>query len=88
MAGLDYLERHECFARRGTDGVNVIPAEGFVGGAYMHEMARSGDPHLHTHVVIANRVRAADGRWTAPDMRARLRRGEDGGNHRRGGAAR
>jgi hypothetical protein len=33
-------------------------------------MARSGDPHLHTHVVIANRVRAADGRWTAPDMRA------------------
>lgn len=68
-AGLDYLERHECFARRGTDGVNVIPAEGFVGGAFTHEMARSGDPHLHTHVVIANRVRAADGRWTAPDMR-------------------
>ncbi len=68
-AGLDYLERHECFARRGTDGINVIPAEGFVGGAYTHELARSGDPHLHTHVVIANRVRAADARWTAPDMR-------------------
>ncbi len=68
-AGLDYLERHECFARRGTDGVDVVPAEGFVGGMYMHEMARSGDPHLHTHVVIANRVLAADGRWTAPDMR-------------------
>lgn len=70
LSGLDYLERHECFARRGTDGVNVVRAEGFVGGAYTHEMARSGDPHLHTHVVIANRVRAADGRWTAPDMRA------------------
>ena len=69
MAGLDYLERHECFARRGTDGVNVIPAQGFVGGAFTHEMARSGDPHLHTHVVIANRVRSGDGRWTAPDMR-------------------
>jgi conjugative relaxase-like TrwC/TraI family protein len=69
LAGLDYLERHECFARRGTDGVNVIRAEGFVGAAYTHEMARSGDPHLHTHVVIANRVRAADRRWTAPDMR-------------------
>jgi conjugative relaxase-like TrwC/TraI family protein len=68
-AGFDYLERHECFARRGTDGVDVIPAEGFVGASYTHEMARSGDPHLHTHVVIANRVRAADGRWTAPDMR-------------------
>ncbi len=69
-AGLDYLERHECFARRGTNGVDVIPAEGFVGGMYTHEMARSGDPHLHTHVVIANRVRSpSDGRWTAPDMR-------------------
>ena len=68
-AGLDYLELHECFARRGTNGIDVIPAEGFVGGMYTHEMARSGDPHLHTHVVIANRVHAADGRWTAPDMR-------------------
>jgi conjugative relaxase-like TrwC/TraI family protein len=68
-AGLDYLERHEAFARRGTNGVDVIRAEGFVGGMFTHEMARSGDPHLHTHVVIANRVRSADGRWTAPDMR-------------------
>jgi conjugative relaxase-like TrwC/TraI family protein len=68
-AGLDYLERHECFARRGKDGVDVIPALGFAGAAYPHEMARSGDPHLHTHVVIANRVLADDGRWTAPDMR-------------------
>lgn len=68
-SGFDYLERHECFARRGRDGVHVIPAEGFAGGAYVHEMARSGDPHLHTHVVIGNRVRADDGRWTAPDMR-------------------
>ncbi len=69
LAGLDYLERQECFARRGVDGIHVVPAGGFVGGAYTHEMARSGDPHLHTHVVIANRVLAADGRWTAPDMR-------------------
>ena len=69
LTGLDYLERNECFARRGVDGVNVIPAGGFVGAAYTHEMARSGDPHLHTHVVVANRVLAADGRWTAPDMR-------------------
>jgi conjugative relaxase-like TrwC/TraI family protein len=69
-AGLDYLEQHECFARRGKDGVDVIPARGFVGALYVHEMARSGDPHLHTHAVIANRVLADDGRWTAPDMRA------------------
>ena len=55
--------------RRGRNGVTVLPAEGFVGALYVHEMARSGDPHLHAHLVIANRVRGPDGRWSAPDMR-------------------
>ena len=68
-AGLDYLERHACFVRRGRNGLTVLPAEGFVGAVYVHEMARSGDPHLHAHLVIANRVRGQDGRWSAPDMR-------------------
>jgi ATP-dependent exoDNAse (exonuclease V) alpha subunit len=47
----------------------VLPGEGFIGATYTHEMARSGDPHLHTHLVIANRVKGPDGRYTAPDMR-------------------
>ncbi len=68
-AGLDYLEREACFVRRGRNGLTVLPADGFVGAVYVHEMARSGDPHLHAHLVIANRVRGADGRWSAPDMR-------------------
>ena len=68
-AALDYLERHECFVRRGANGIQVLPGQGFVAARYTHEMARSGDPHLHTHLVIANRVKGPDGRWTAPDMR-------------------
>ncbi|WP_217914737.1 MobF family relaxase [Miltoncostaea marina] len=68
-AALDYLERRACFVRRGHNGVRVLRAEGFVGAMYLHEMARSGDPHLHAHLVLANRVRGEDGRWTAPDMR-------------------
>ena len=68
-AALDYLERQACFVRRGRNGVTVLPADGFVGAIYVHEMARSGDPHLHAHLVIANRVRGPDGRWSAPDMR-------------------
>jgi conjugative relaxase-like TrwC/TraI family protein len=68
-AALDYLERNACFVRRGRNGVTVLPAEGFVGAVFVHEMARSGDPHLHAHLVIANRVRGPDGRWSAPDMR-------------------
>jgi conjugative relaxase-like TrwC/TraI family protein len=68
-AGLDYLERFECRARRGHNGLTMIGAGGFVGATFTHELSRSGDPHLHTHVVIANVVRGEDGRWSAPDMR-------------------
>ena len=68
-AALDYLERRACFARRGRNGVRVVRAGGFMGAVYLHEMARSGDPHLHAHLVIANRVKGPDGRWSAPDMR-------------------
>ena len=53
----------------GATASSVLPADGFVGAVYVHEMARSGDPHLHAHLVIANRVRGPDGRWSAPDMR-------------------
>ena len=31
--------------------------------------AMKGDPLLHTHLVIANRVQGPDGRWTALDGR-------------------
>jgi conjugative relaxase-like TrwC/TraI family protein len=68
-AGVDYLERHELQARRGHAGARIVAASGFAGARYTHEMSRSGDPHLHTHVVVANAVRGPDGRWTAPDMR-------------------
>jgi conjugative relaxase-like TrwC/TraI family protein len=68
-AGLEYLERFECRARRGRNGLTVMGASGFVGAAFTHELSRAGDPHLHTHVVIANVVRGEDGRWSAPDMR-------------------
>ncbi len=68
-AGLAYLEAHELQGRRGAAGQRIIAAHGLVGAAYVHEMSRSGDPHLHTHAVIANAVRGADGRYSAPDMR-------------------
>ncbi len=68
-AALDHLERNECRARRGGGGMTVIRADGFAGAAFTHELSRAGDPHLHTHVVIANVVHGEDGRYSAPDMR-------------------
>ncbi len=67
---LGYLERTAAFGRRGHNGVDRVRGGGFVGAAFRHRTSRAGDPHLHTHVVVANRVQGADGRWTAVDGRA------------------
>ena len=37
--------------------------------AFRHRTSRAGDPHLHTHVLVANAVRGTDGRWSTVDAR-------------------
>ena len=68
-AGIEYLERHATKARRGPGGERRIAADGWVGAAFGHRTSRNGDPQLHTHVLVANVVRGADGAWSAPDAR-------------------
>lgn len=69
-AALAVLETEACRVRRGRGGANVLPGDGFVAAAFRHRTSRSGDPHLHTHVVVANLARSAsDGRWSALDGR-------------------
>jgi hypothetical protein len=46
-----------------------VDAEGIVVGVFRQHTSRRLDPQLHTHAVIANRVRAPDGRWLALDAR-------------------
>ncbi len=65
------LEQVACRVRRGAGGSTVLDGDGFVGAAFRHRTSRAGDPHLHTHVVIANVAHASvDDRWTALDARA------------------
>ncbi len=65
------LEQVACRVRRGTGGANVLDGDGFVGAAFRHRTSRAGDPHLHTHLVIANvAYSSSDDRWTALDARA------------------
>jgi conjugative relaxase-like TrwC/TraI family protein len=69
-AALAVLEEEACRVRRGRGGAHLQPGEGFVAAAFRHRTSRSGDPHLHTHVVIANLARSErDGRWTTLDGR-------------------
>jgi conjugative relaxase-like TrwC/TraI family protein len=63
-----YLDEH-VGARRGHGGVQHVSGQGLLAVGFDHRTSRAGDPLLHTHLVIANRVRGPDGRWTALDGR-------------------
>lgn len=65
-----YLERHALTAtRRSGAARTVVPTSGAVAAVFTHGVSRNGDPHLHSHVVLANLVHGADGRWSATDRR-------------------
>jgi conjugative relaxase-like TrwC/TraI family protein len=63
-----YLDEH-LGARRGHGGVQRVSGQGVLAVGFDHRTSREGDPLLHTHLVIANRVQGPDGRWTAVDGR-------------------
>jgi conjugative relaxase-like TrwC/TraI family protein len=63
-----YLDGH-LGARRGHGGVQHVSGQGMLAVGFDHRTSREGDPLLHTHLVVANRVRGPDGRWTALDGR-------------------
>ncbi|MGD8150430.1 MobF family relaxase [Ornithinimicrobium sp. Y1694] len=67
---LAYIEKHALFTRTGKDGVQQVDVRGMVAAAFTHRDSRAGDPDLHTHVAVANKVQtAADGRWLSIDSR-------------------
>lgn len=59
-----YLERDVLFTREGADGARQVETRGLVAAAFVHRDSRAGDPDLHTHVAVANKVQArVSGRW-------------------------
>jgi conjugative relaxase-like TrwC/TraI family protein len=74
QAALAYLEEEACVTRRGKDGFLRERGGGFVAGAYRHRTSRAQDPHLHTHVIVANMTRSpSDCEWRALDGEALLK---------------
>ncbi len=68
-ATIGWLEANACTVRRGAGGAVTQAGDGFVAAAFRHRTSRAGDPHLHTHVLVANLTRGPDGHWSAPDGR-------------------
>ena len=68
-AVLGWVETHAHTRMRRRGHIVCVDAEGIVVGVFRQHTSRKLDPQLHTHAVIANRVRAPDGRWLALDAR-------------------
>jgi conjugative relaxase-like TrwC/TraI family protein len=69
-ATLQWLEASVIHTRAGRNGVAHIGTRGAMAAAFDHWESRAGDPQLHTHLVIANRVqRITDGAWVTLDSR-------------------
>jgi DNA primase catalytic core len=66
---LGFIESKALFTRRGTNGVRQVDVRGLIATAFTHRDSRSGDPDLHTHVAVANKVQTLDGKWLAIDGR-------------------
>ena len=62
---LGWLERDAAFTRTCTRGALQVEATALIGTAFTHRDARSGDPDLHTHVAISNKVQSLNGAWLA-----------------------
>ncbi len=70
-----FIERQVAATRVGADAgdgsVAQVDVTGLVAMGFDHWDSRAHDPQLHTHVVVANKVRAVvDGKWRTLDSRA------------------
>lgn len=69
-----FMEREVAATRAGASGrdgaVAQVDVAGLIATAFDHYDSRAGDPHLHTHVVISNKVQTVlDGKWRSLDGR-------------------
>ena len=67
---LALLEAHALFTRVGKAGAAQVSTRGAIAAAFEHWDTRTGDPNLHTHLVLANKVQGLDGRWRSLDSKA------------------
>jgi conjugative relaxase-like TrwC/TraI family protein len=76
---MSYMEETAAWTRTGRDGLHRVRADGFVAAGFRHRTSRDRDPLVHTHVLVANSVRAADGRWRTIDATALYDHARTGG---------
>ena len=72
---VSWLDRHAAYTRTGHHSARTgewRDGDGLVASLFLHHLSRDGDPQLHVHVAIWNRVQrgdGADGKWRTLDSR-------------------
>ncbi|WP_449279235.1 MobF family relaxase [Leucobacter sp. GX0328] len=72
QATINKLEHDIIRTRTGVDGVAQTHVRGITAALFDHWDSRDGDPQLHTHMLVSNRVQGEDGRWRTIDSRGSL----------------
>ncbi|MCY1659221.1 relaxase domain-containing protein [Dietzia sp. SL131] len=67
---LAWAEDNAIYTRVGKQGIEQVKTRGIVASEFTHFDTRGGDPDLHSHVLLANKVQGPDGRWLSLDGRA------------------
>jgi conjugative relaxase-like TrwC/TraI family protein len=62
-SSLEFVEQRVIRTRIGDSGRHQVRTRGMLAAAFDHWDTRAGDPNLHTHVVIANKVQGPDDAW-------------------------
>ena len=71
-----WLERHATYTRTGHHSARTgewRDGDGLVASVFLHHISRDGDPHLHVHIAVWNRVQRADQadeKWRTLDSRS------------------
>lgn len=66
---LDWVESHAALTRTGNHGQAQIDTQGLIVARFHHWDSRAGDPDLHTHAAVSNKVQGLDGKWRSLDGR-------------------
>ena len=73
---VSWLDRHAAYTRTGHHSTRTgewRDGGGLVASLFLHHLSRDGDPQLHVHVAIWNRIQRADGAddtWRTLDSRS------------------
>ncbi len=71
-----WLEQHATYTRTGHHSARTgewRDGDGLVASVFLHHISRDGDPHLHVHIAVWNRVQRADQadeKWRTLDSRS------------------